>query len=327
MSTFLGPLLNKLPCHTGTSWRPKAKGTTGQGNTCGLSTSTSPALHRPCHYPASQIHLSSTSPSLISKTAHSTPYPTPRSICKSPTTLPILQSHTLPKPLRLMQPHLSKTFFDTCPPQTHSQVLVSHLRNPEYPQHSHQHWPPPVTLEEVVAGSPLMQCDSITEFDSDPNSPDSTCSAASTTSYTLWPRFPIMYNETALSCLHGRPQLRMCNYLSIVLQLSSNDEETGSEADAPAKVQILHAYRMNHWQADPWSDSPWWPGVESPTKPTMPDSPWQPWVKSPSGMLTQGPLCPRAPLPKHKAGVTNMPHQWSPYIPLTRPARQQPREH
>ena len=43
--------------------------------------------------------------------------------------IPHPQSLPLPKPLRLTQPHLSKTFFDTCPPQIPSPVLMSPLRN------------------------------------------------------------------------------------------------------------------------------------------------------------------------------------------------------
>ena len=93
-----------------------------------------------------------------------------------------------------------------------------------------------------------MQHDSPMESDSTPSSPDSTCSAASTTSYTLWPRLPITYSETAFSHLHERPQVRTYNYLSIPLPLSSDDEEMESEADAPAEVKgdFLHADRMNH---------------------------------------------------------------------------------
>ena len=81
----------------------------------------------------------------------------------------------------------------------------AHLRNLEYPQHLHQHWPHPVTQEEVVAGSPLTQHNSTMEFNSTHSSWDSTCSAASTASYTLCPRLPLTYNETVLSCLCGRP--------------------------------------------------------------------------------------------------------------------------
>ena len=75
------------------------------------------------------------------------------------------------------------------------------------------------------------------ESNSTPSTLDSTWSTASTTSYTLRPRLPIMYNKTALSCLHGRPQARTCNYLSIPLPLSSDDEEMESEVDVPAEVE------------------------------------------------------------------------------------------
>ena len=85
--------------------------------------------------------------------------------------------------------------------------------------------------------------------------------------------------------------------------------------------QILHTYRMNHWQADPRSDSPWQPGVESPTSPMMPDSPQWPGVESPWGLPTQGLACLTNPLLKHRAGVTNVLHQCQLDIPSNRPAR------
>ena len=42
---------------------------------------------------------------------------------------------------------------------------------------------------------------------------------------TLRPRIPISYNETLLTCLHGRPQIRTLNNLSIPLP-DSSDEDT-----------------------------------------------------------------------------------------------------
>ena len=67
--------------------------------------------------------------------------PLPNPSAKAPITFPILQSHILPNPLRLMQLHLSKTFFNTYPPQTLSPAVILHLRNSECPQHLHQHQP------------------------------------------------------------------------------------------------------------------------------------------------------------------------------------------
>ena len=71
------------------------------------------------------------------------------------------------------------------------------------------------------------------ESNSEPSSLDSTYSTAS---YTLWPRFPITYNETALSCLHGRLQVRTLSFMSIPLPMSSDDELRSEASDAPAKV-------------------------------------------------------------------------------------------
>ena len=48
-----------------------------------------------------------------------TPLPGPST--QPPVTFPILQSHALPKPLRLIQPNPSKTFFETYLPQIPSQ--------------------------------------------------------------------------------------------------------------------------------------------------------------------------------------------------------------
>ena len=75
------------------------------------------------------------------------------------------------------------------------------------------------------------------ESNSTSSSLDSRCSTVSTTSYTLRPRLPITYNKTPLSHLHGRPQVRTCNYLSIPLPLSNDDKEIESEADASAEVK------------------------------------------------------------------------------------------
>ena len=146
----------------------------------------------------------------------------------------------LPKSLRLMQPCLSKTYFDTCPPQPPSaNVTPEELRVPSALTQ-------PVTPEEAVAESPALQCDSTMESDSMSSSPDSTCSAASTASYTLWPRLPIPYNETALSCLHGRPYIRTLNFLSIPSQLSVMMMKWDQrQMHLQKSRQILHPHKMN----------------------------------------------------------------------------------
>ena len=42
---------------------------------------------------------------------------------------------------------------------------------------------------------------------------------------SLRPRVPISYNETLLQCLHGRPQVKTLNNLSLPLP-DSSDEDT-----------------------------------------------------------------------------------------------------
>ena len=46
----------------------------------------------------------------------------------------------------------------------------------------------------------------------------------------LRPRVPIGYNETVLKKLHGQPQVRMYNNLSIPLPTDSSEEDTDSES-------------------------------------------------------------------------------------------------
>ena len=58
---------------------------------------------------------------------------------------------------------------------------------------------------------------------------DSLDSQASTASYSLHPRLPITYNEVALSWLQGRPQVTICNNLSI--PFTSNSECSTDNTD------------------------------------------------------------------------------------------------
>ena len=93
--------------------------------------------------------------------------------------------------------------------------------------------PPDIPEEELEAESPGF--------------PDSQTSAAS---YSLFPRLPITYNETALSHLQGRPQVKICNNLSIPFpsdsecstdntdgNQSSDDETDDSDGSTPAEVE------------------------------------------------------------------------------------------
>ena len=67
------------------------------------------------------------------------------------------------------------------------------------------------------------------------SSPSSTCSSVPRALYTLWPRQPITYNETALSHLYGRSQVRTCNFVSIPLP-SSDDEAEASDSSAEVEA-------------------------------------------------------------------------------------------
>ena len=51
---------------------------------------------------------------------------------------------------------------------------------------------------------------------------------------SLRPRVPISYNETLLQRLHGRPQVKILNNLSIPLPESS-DEDTEGKVEATAE--------------------------------------------------------------------------------------------
>ena len=73
---------------------------------------------------------------------------------------------------------------------------------------------PPVTLREELEAE----------------SPDSPDSQASIASYSLHPRLPITYNEAALSQLQGRPQVIICNNLSI--PFPSNCEYSTDDTDS-----------------------------------------------------------------------------------------------
>ena len=101
---------------------------------------------------------------------------------------------------------------------------------------------PPTTHEGIAVESPPSWCDSSMESDSESSSPSNTCSTVSSTSYTLWPRFPITYNEATLSCLYGRPQVRTLNFLSIPLP-SRDDESEASDTPAEVKADSPHSHQ------------------------------------------------------------------------------------
>ena len=65
----------------------------------------------------------------------------------------------------------------------------------------------------------------------DSSSSDDESIATTMSDRQLRPRIPISYNETVLKKLHGQPQVRMCNSLSIPLPTDSSKEDTDSESE------------------------------------------------------------------------------------------------
>ena len=92
-------------------------------------------------------------------------------------------------------------------------------------------------------------------YDSEEEETSDDESIASTTSdRQLRLRVPISYNETVLKCLHGQPQVRTFNNLSIPLPCDSREEDTDpevQETDEESKqfiytLKIIH-YKIIHW--------------------------------------------------------------------------------
>ena len=106
-------------------------------------------------------------------------------------------------------------------------------------------------LGKISAESPhTTSTESLASSDDSRNT--SPCSATPTAvTRVLQPRLPITYNETALSCLLGRPQVKTLNNVSVHLPLSSNEESpselnsdeqespiaTDAEADSPCHIR------------------------------------------------------------------------------------------
>ena len=57
----------------------------------------------------------------------------------------------------------------------------------------------------------------------------------------LRPRAPISYNETVLRKLHGQPQIRTCNNLSIPLPTDSSEEDTDSESKETEEEATMYS--------------------------------------------------------------------------------------
>ena len=100
--------------------------------------------------------------------------------------------------------------------------------------------PLPSVCAKVETRMPAETCSapttpSTTSEELEVESPDSPDSQTSTASYSLCPRMPITYNEAALSRLQGRPQVTICNNLSLPLpsnsECSTDDTIGNSSAD------------------------------------------------------------------------------------------------
>ena len=88
-----------------------------------------------------------------------------------------------------------------------------------------------------------------TETDSD-STRDDMQSIASQTSIasdrSLRLRIPISYNETLLQCLHGRPQVKTLNNLSIPLP-DSSDEDTEDTDETTQEEKCKESDTMSKW--------------------------------------------------------------------------------
>ena len=68
------------------------------------------------------------------------------------------------------------------------------------------------------------------QSEEDSSSSDDESIASTMSDRQLRPRAPISYNKTVLRKLHGQPQVRTCNNLSIPLPTDSSEEDTDSES-------------------------------------------------------------------------------------------------
>ena len=75
----------------------------------------------------------------------------------------------------------------------------------------------------------------------DSSSSDDESIASTMSDRQLRPRAPISYNETVLRKLHGQPQVRMCNNLSIPLPTDSSEEDTDSEGEETEEEATMYS--------------------------------------------------------------------------------------
>ena len=75
----------------------------------------------------------------------------------------------------------------------------------------------------------------------DSSSSDDESIASTMSDRQLRPRALLSYNETVLRKLHGQPQLRMCNNLSIPLPTDSSEEDTDSESEETEEEATMYS--------------------------------------------------------------------------------------
>ena len=216
----------------------------------------SPPIHQQQN-PHSKLCISGPSPPIshIPRPNHSIPsLSTPSGLQRSPLPHPTLQSPSCIPCLA----HTNKAG-TACPKTedlnlhlstiTPSPVLVCNQRNLRHPQHLNQHQPHLTSLRRSWKLRP-------------PSPPDS---QASTASYSLHPRLPIRYNETALSHLEGRPQVRICitypfpspGTVSALLQMTYLQMVTCPQMTLQKLWQMHQTTRQNHQQQpEAWTHLP-----------------------------------------------------------------------
>ena len=75
----------------------------------------------------------------------------------------------------------------------------------------------------------------------DSSSSDDESIASTMSDRQLRPRALISYNETVLRKLHGQPQVRTCNNLSIPLPTDSSEEDTNSEGKETEEEATMYS--------------------------------------------------------------------------------------
>ena len=170
------------------------------------------------------------------KQAFARPSPPPQSLIPRP----VKGKPCLARPSVLTRPplpcHLGKLPLQIpCPPCVNKAITVFPSEE-DLLLHMSTLVPLPSVCAKVETQMPAETCSALTtpsttSEELEVESPDSLDSQTSTASYSLYPRVPITYNEAALTHLQGRPQVTICNNLSIPFPSDSEcstDDTNGS---------------------------------------------------------------------------------------------------